>query len=338
MPDMEENIMEKKITVLIPTYNRKESLSRTLRDLESQTRKDFYVVISDNASDYDVKELLNQYNESFRENCRIYRRKRNVGANTNILGIFGFCDTRYAWTLSDDDYISRDAIEKIYKTIEKVGKFGCIDFTISNFKGMKRINNIEEFVDFYYQKALQGANWFNDLIYLSNKVYDMEIVDKYIIYGVKYNYSGIASVIIYAKMLEAGVPFIIDKEDIVQYNADTERSWRVCEIVLGSRTLKDVPFDCDVKMVNRLLYCISFNINAIYYLYFVESENIHNERGFFDQLYHGLYKYILPAKQKRRLWIIKNMTQCDIGYRIIRRLFISRYNGMWRRFKEGKCV
>ena len=57
---MEENIMEKKITVLIPTYNRKESLSRTLRDLESQTRKDFYVVISDNASDYDVKELLNQ--------------------------------------------------------------------------------------------------------------------------------------------------------------------------------------------------------------------------------------------------------------------------------------
>lgn len=330
--------MDGKITVLIPTYNRKELLARTLKDLENQTRKDFCVVISDNASDYDMEELLNQYSEDFRKICRVYRRKRNVGANTNILGTFGLCDTRYAWTLSDDDFVSQDAIEKIYKVIGTAGKFGCIDFTISKFKGMERISSVEEFVNFYYQRAVQGPDWFNDLIYLSNKVYDMEVVDEYIIYGTKYNYCGIASVVIYAKMLEAGIPFIICKEGIVKYNAGTERSWGVCEIVLGSRTLKDIPFHCDEKTAKRLLYCISFNINAVYHLYFVEDKNGRNVKDFFDQLYHGLYKYILPVKQRHRLWIIKNMTRYDIGYRIIKRMFISRYKGIWRKLKDRKRV
>lgn len=40
------------ITVLIPTYNRKNRLARTLDSLEQQSNNDFNIIISDNASDW----------------------------------------------------------------------------------------------------------------------------------------------------------------------------------------------------------------------------------------------------------------------------------------------
>ena len=50
------------LTVLIPTYNRKYQLIRTLDALNKQSDQDFKIFISDNASNYSVlDEVLNRY-------------------------------------------------------------------------------------------------------------------------------------------------------------------------------------------------------------------------------------------------------------------------------------
>ena len=51
------------LTVLIPTYNRKERLTQTLDCLSKQTNRSFQIVITDNCSDYDVNELIQQCDE-----------------------------------------------------------------------------------------------------------------------------------------------------------------------------------------------------------------------------------------------------------------------------------
>ena len=46
------------LTILIPTYNRKERLKQTLECLQNQTKQDYIIVIVDNCSSYCVKNLV----------------------------------------------------------------------------------------------------------------------------------------------------------------------------------------------------------------------------------------------------------------------------------------
>ena len=46
------------LSVVIPTYNRKERLLNVLNILKKQTNQNFLVIISDNNSNYDVEKTI----------------------------------------------------------------------------------------------------------------------------------------------------------------------------------------------------------------------------------------------------------------------------------------
>ena len=60
------------LSICIPTYNRKESLYYCLKSLAKQTTKEFEVCISDNSSNYNIKELL-----------KPFKKKLNLKVNIN---------------------------------------------------------------------------------------------------------------------------------------------------------------------------------------------------------------------------------------------------------------
>ena len=96
---MEFGTNKKKLTVLIPTYNRKEPLREQLRSLEVQGLWDEYeIIISDNHSNYDVKEMINEsFSADFVKIIRIERRSCNVGGDLNVSLSFQLPTTEWMW-------------------------------------------------------------------------------------------------------------------------------------------------------------------------------------------------------------------------------------------------
>lgn len=94
---------EKKLTVAIPTYNRREYLHECLESLSNQTYKNFQVIIFDNASDYDVNEFTSMFSKL---DIKIEKNENNIGGASNFIKIinYGF-QSKYVIMFHDDDTI-----------------------------------------------------------------------------------------------------------------------------------------------------------------------------------------------------------------------------------------
>jgi glycosyltransferase involved in cell wall biosynthesis len=117
------------LTIAIPTYNRPEPLTRTVRKLIPQLTTRCRLLIVDNASEPPVIDtlspLLAEYDNPL---VRVVRNKTNIGANANILRCMELCDTEWVWILGDDDRIWDDAVEKILKGIDDHPTCMCLSF------------------------------------------------------------------------------------------------------------------------------------------------------------------------------------------------------------------
>jgi glycosyltransferase involved in cell wall biosynthesis len=108
------------ITIAIPTYNRFETLCAALSRLATQLTDDVCVLVIDNAST-DGTLLLKSWVQSELPSCpiTIHRNVANVGASANVARCFELCTTDWVWTLSDDDIVFPDAVEKIIMAVKR---------------------------------------------------------------------------------------------------------------------------------------------------------------------------------------------------------------------------
>ena len=92
------------ISVVIPTYNRANLLRRALNSLAKQTLKPDQIIISDNASDDNTLDIVNEFiNEGFKVNY--YKHKTNLGMLKNWQHAISMVDTSHFLVLADDDYL-----------------------------------------------------------------------------------------------------------------------------------------------------------------------------------------------------------------------------------------
>lgn len=70
--------MDKLISVIIPTYNREETLSKAINSVLQQTYKNWELIIIDDASTDHTDRLIKQYNDT---RIKYFRNKDNQGAN-----------------------------------------------------------------------------------------------------------------------------------------------------------------------------------------------------------------------------------------------------------------
>jgi glycosyltransferase involved in cell wall biosynthesis len=102
------------LTIITPTYNRVKTLSRLYTSLEKQSQKNFEWLIVDDGSTDTTKSFID--NILIKSTLKIrYIYKNNGGKHTAINEGIKNIHTPLTFIVDSDDYLTRDAVETIYK-------------------------------------------------------------------------------------------------------------------------------------------------------------------------------------------------------------------------------
>lgn len=105
----------KKVSVVIPTYNRKEFLEDAVESVKKQTYDNIEVIIVDGGSEDGTKEFLESIQD---KETKVFIRKRPKGqANARNKGIEE-SDGEYILFLDDDDTLKPETVEKMVRTVQ----------------------------------------------------------------------------------------------------------------------------------------------------------------------------------------------------------------------------
>jgi glycosyltransferase involved in cell wall biosynthesis len=105
-----------KYTVIIPTRDRSETLSATLRTCLRQTYKNFEIIVSDNHSSDDTKNVVDYYKD---ERVRYINPGRRLSMSGNFEFALGQVTDGFVMFIGSDDGIMPDAIEYVNSIVNK---------------------------------------------------------------------------------------------------------------------------------------------------------------------------------------------------------------------------
>lgn len=104
-------------SIIIPTYNRASDLQFTLYCLLRQSFSDFEVIISDNCSIDNTKEVINKLRD---KRIRYFKNGKNIGVTLNYKKALEYAKGKYVFLHSDDDFLLyKNSLEEIYNKIVK---------------------------------------------------------------------------------------------------------------------------------------------------------------------------------------------------------------------------
>lgn len=297
----------KKLTIGITTYNRKNQLLRMLKTLETQGLYDLYnIAISDNCSNYDVnKWLKDNLSTDFYSIITIYRNEYNTGLASNLAIIFSRINTKWFWYLSDDDITIEYSLQTIINNIHKNENACLLKYIPIYKKSNKHIeykaNNLKELIRLYDNNIYDSSCF----LFISNNVFNMEIIGKYIPFAYMYSYTYAAHMIPVIKVLENEEGYIFFSTNYIVKTIPAEGDhWSFAKLALGLRTVDDIPLKADKatkKALGLIFYqCIShrhfaeecLQITPHYYAKYVYKtvyNHIYSHRYFFDKILKLLF-------------------------------------------------
>ncbi|MBN2816770.1 MAG: glycosyltransferase family 2 protein [Campylobacterales bacterium] len=109
--------MSYKLTFCIPVYNRAGYLGETLDSIIAQATDEIQIVISDNASTDNTREVVFEAQKKFK-NIEYFCWDENQGADRNYLKTVELASGEYCWFLGSDDTIDKQAIKRILTEIQ----------------------------------------------------------------------------------------------------------------------------------------------------------------------------------------------------------------------------
>lgn len=108
----------KKIDILLATYNGEEYLREQIESILSQTYSEFRLLISDDCSSDNTKQILEEY-EKKDKRVVLYFQKENLGVIKNFEFLLKKVENEYYMFSDQDDIWKKDKIEKSVKKIEE---------------------------------------------------------------------------------------------------------------------------------------------------------------------------------------------------------------------------
>ncbi len=102
------------LSICIPTYNRLECLINCLNSIlisNQQKNLDFEICISDNNSNGNVDEIINNFKKKL--NINFNKNSENIGHGRNFFKAVSMARGEYVWTLGNDDLILPNTLTKI---------------------------------------------------------------------------------------------------------------------------------------------------------------------------------------------------------------------------------
>ena len=146
------------VSVIIPTYNREEVLPRAIKSVLNQIFKDFELVIVDDGSTDNTKDVVKNFNDDRVK--YFYQKNQGVSAARN-LGIKKARGKYIAFLDSDDEWLP-EKIEKqisLFKNNTSLDFIGCKRIVVNNKKEYKEkidFNKEEVSSKKYFKLSLKG--------------------------------------------------------------------------------------------------------------------------------------------------------------------------------------
>jgi len=130
-----------RVTVGVPTFNRPETLRRTLASLARQSFREFVVLISDNAGEsQDTIDAIQAFADDLPE-VHLVAQKTNIGALPSMNMLLSCAETDYFMWLADDDEVSGNYLERL------VGLLDADPGASSAMGGFRMMQNAQDFTD-----------------------------------------------------------------------------------------------------------------------------------------------------------------------------------------------
>jgi abequosyltransferase len=123
--------MSKLLTISIPTYNRASMLDAQLTWLSAELEgfeSECEIVVSDNCSSDDTAAVIANWRQRFEGRIPFVtnRNDHNIGGMANIMHCIGQANSKFVWSLGDDDVIQRGAVPYIVGKIKKHANLSVI--------------------------------------------------------------------------------------------------------------------------------------------------------------------------------------------------------------------
>lgn len=169
------------LTIIIPCYNAKKTITETLESLNNQTNKDFKVVIIDDGSIDHTLEVVYELIPRLHLDIEVFKQSNSGVSATRNFGMKR-SNTRYIAFLDADDRYHPEFIEMALKQIN-TGKFDTVGsryfFTDSVHDKFEKISDVKfeykskwEFVQLYTHKRKEKISF-------GNFIYKNEILKEY---------------------------------------------------------------------------------------------------------------------------------------------------------------
>lgn len=126
--------MDNILTIITPTYNRRDNLNELFKSLNDQTDRSFSWIIVDDGSSDDTQKLVNEFSEHSTFEIK-YIRQKNQGKHIAINVGASLCKSELIFIVDSDDKVTKDAVEIIKKYWFVAKKHKCVG--LSFLKKMK---------------------------------------------------------------------------------------------------------------------------------------------------------------------------------------------------------
>ena len=127
-----------KVSVIVPVYNVEEYLRECLDSLVNQTLKEIEVIMVNDGSTDNSPEIIEEYASRY-DNFHAYHKENGGLSSARNYGI-QFANGEYLAFLDSDDYVSKDAYQKLYDLAKKTGSEIVIGNTM-RFNSQKKFGS-----------------------------------------------------------------------------------------------------------------------------------------------------------------------------------------------------
>jgi len=151
------------ISVIIPSYNRADTVGETIESILTQegvgTAYDLEIVIGDDCSTDNAREVLEQYQQKYPEYIRLFFREENMKLGANWAQCVKDCCGKYICNCDNDDYWHNP--RKLLLQLEHMENHPECNICITNHRKHNRSTGviIEEKAEISRDKPLINAIW-----------------------------------------------------------------------------------------------------------------------------------------------------------------------------------
>lgn len=171
------------VSIIIPSYNRGGTIRKTIDSIfQQQCNFDFEIIIGDDCSTDNVRDILLQYQKSYPQNIKLIFHEQNLGLGANWASCVKICRGKYLAGCDNDDFWHNpNKLKHQVDFLEKNPEYGMIhtDYCILNRKTGKKSEiiihnrgNTESLIKEIFTGKFKCCN--------SSVMYRKSIIDKFV--------------------------------------------------------------------------------------------------------------------------------------------------------------